>query len=168
MVSTVNNPDSPSTFRPITKTVKILGFAGLLPQALAVVLVLGGGAWSWIALASSFAYAALIFSFIGGVWWGQALSLPAQAPSWAYAAAVLPSLIGVALFLPWTLGWPWPGPSLFWLALMIIVSPLIDRALAIGGAEWMRLRWQLSIGLGGLTLIIAMADFAQRSQSLTA
>lgn len=167
MVSIVNNPDKPSTFRPvfsppISGRVKILGLAGLLPQLIALIMVLGGGTWSWIALASSFAYAALIFSFLGGVWWGQALSKPDDAPDWAFAIAVLPSLIGLALFLPWTLGWPWPGPSLFWLGLLIMASPLVDRALALGDTSWMRLRWQLSIGLGGLTLIIALADLAQR------
>lgn len=132
-----------------------LGYAGLLPQVIAIALVIQGGSLSWIALASSYAYAALIFSFLGGVWWGQALANP-SAPRWAYAAAVLPSLIGLALFLPWTFGSEWPGPSLLWLGLLLCLSPLVDRKLAFGGSDWMTLRWRLSLGLGGLSVALAL------------
>lgn len=157
-VPRMNNTNRPAAFR----RAQLLGYAGLLPQAVALALVLSGGEWSWIALASSFAYAALIFSFLGGVWWGQALTAT-NPPVWSFAVAVLPSLIGLALFLPWTLGWPWPGPSLFWLGLLICASPLVDRSLALGDALWMRLRWHLSLGLGSLTLAIALAEFARRA-----
>lgn len=132
-----------------------LGYAGLLPQLIALVLFLRGGEWGWIALAGSFAYASLIFSFLGGVWWGQALSNPA-APRWAFIAAILPSLLALALFMPWTLGWDWPGPSLLWLGVLIGLSPLVDPKLGMGGPEWMRLRWQLSLGLGALTIVLAI------------
>ncbi|UIP05960.1 DUF3429 domain-containing protein [Erythrobacter sp. SDW2] len=138
-----------------------LGYAGLLPQMIAILLVVQGGSLSWIALASSYAYAALIFSFLGGVWWGQALSHPG-APRWAFAVAVLPSLIGLALFLPWTFGSEWPGPSLLWLGLMLCLSPLVDRQLALGGKEWMTLRWRLSLGLGGLSVVLALLAMEQR------
>ena len=138
-----------------------LGYAGLMPQILAIVLVFDGGDWGWIALASGFAYAALIFSFLGGVWWGQALARP-QASGSTYLVAVLPSLIGLALFIPWTLGWSWPEPSLFWLGLLLMLSPLVDRALAQGSKQWMRLRWHLSVGLGLLTWALALLGaFAQ-------
>lgn len=131
------------------------GYAGLLPQLIAVVLFMRGGEWGWIALAGSFAYAALIFSFLGGVWWGQALSV-SDAPRWALIAAILPSLLALALFMPWTLGWDWPGPSLLWLGVLIGLSPLVDRKLGMGGPAWMRLRWQLSLGLGALTIGLAI------------
>lgn len=137
-----------------------LGYAGLLPQVIAIALVLKGGSLSWIALASSYAYAALIFSFLGGVWWGQAIATPA-APRWAYAVAVLPSLIGLALFLPWTFGSEWPGPSLLWLGLLLCLSPLVDRKLGMGGHDWMTLRWRLSLGLGGLTVVLALLAMEQ-------
>lgn len=130
-----------------------LGYAGLLPQVVALVLVATGSQWSWVALAAGFGYAALIFSFLGGVWWGQGMSLP-NAPRWIFAAAVLPSLIGLALFLPWTLGWPWPGPSLLWLGVFLIGSPLVDKAIGPAAPGWMRLRWHLSLGLGGLTIAL--------------
>ncbi|ABC63121.1 DUF3429 domain-containing protein [Erythrobacter litoralis] len=132
-----------------------LGYAGLLPQLVAVGLVMYGGDWKWIALAASYAYAALIFSFLGGVWWGQVLQ-SSQASRWWYAVAIMPSLIGLALFLPWTFGADWPGPSLLWLGIAIVLSPLVDRRLGLGGVEWMKLRWRLSVGLGGLSLVLAL------------
>lgn len=138
-----------------------LGYAGLLPQLAALVLVVAGGEWAWIALASSYAYAALIFSFLGGVWWGQALQSN-NPPNWVLPIAVMPSLIGLALFLPWTLGWPWPGPSLLWLGLLIAASPLVDRALGFHEHAWMRLRWHLSLGLGGLSVVIAVIALSGR------
>jgi hypothetical protein len=83
-----------------------LGLAGLLPQLLAV-LLLTDAELRWTAIAAGFGYAALIFSFLGGVWWGMAFATP-SAPKWAYAAAVMPSLIGFAAYLPWIFGWTWP------------------------------------------------------------
>lgn len=144
----------------IPEKARWLGYAGLLPQLIAVVLVVRGGEWGWIALACSFAYASLIFSFLGGVWWGQALSDPA-APHWAFIAAILPSLLALALFIPWTLGWDWPGPSLLWLGVFIGLSPLVDRKLGMGSPAWVRLRWQLSLGLGGLTMVLAILALQQ-------
>lgn len=142
---------------------QILGYSGLLPATLAVGLAWYGGPWGWISQAAGFAYSALIFSFLGGVWWGQAIGV-SGAPRWALLAAVLPSLIGVLLFIPWTLGWSWPGPSLVWLGLFLALSPLVDRALALGGGDWMTLRWRLSLGLGCLTValgLIAMEPVGQ-------
>jgi NhaP-type Na+/H+ or K+/H+ antiporter len=52
--------------------VTILGFAGLLPQiaALLALLVLGPR-WHGAAVIVAFAYAALILSFLGGMWWAS-------------------------------------------------------------------------------------------------
>ena len=147
--------DQPAAGHSVPPLARWLGYAGLLPQLAAVALVVSDSAWKWIALAASFAYAALIFSFLGGVWWGQVLQTP-SAPRWWYGVAVLPSLIGLALFLPWTVGADWPGPSLLWLGLCIVLSPLVDRQLGLGDATWMRLRWRLSLGLGGLSLVLAL------------
>jgi hypothetical protein len=80
------------------------------------------------------------------------------APGWIYAAAVAPSLIALATYVPWVIGAEWPLPSLIVLGVCLILSPLVDRAigrivdLPIG---WMRLRLMLSAGLGGLTLMLA-------------
>lgn len=119
-------------------------------------MVMGGHQWRYSALAGGFAYAAAIFSFLGGVWWGQALQ-SGRATTGAYAVAVLPSLLSVALFLPWTLGWEWPGPALLYLGALIALSPMIDRALGFAHADFLRLRWHLSLGLGGLTIALGLA-----------
>ena len=153
----MDNTDASHTFRWMSR----LGYAGILPQALAVSLFVTGTEWAWIALAAGFAYAALIFSFLGGVWWGQAMACP-KVPQWAFVAAIMPSLIGLALFIPWTLGWAWPEPSLIWLGLFLILSPLVDARLGLGDAAWMRLRWQLSLALGSLTLILGVLALAIR------
>ena len=135
-----------------------LGLAGLLPQAIALFLVMTDSEQRWSALAVGYGYAALIFSFLGGIWWGQALST-ARAPGWIYAAAVAPSLIALGTYLPWIYGRDWPGPSLAVLGVCLIASPLVDRA--IGRViplpdGWMKLRLILSSGLGGLTLLLVV------------
>lgn len=140
--------DGQSSLSPVARA---LGYAGLLPQILCVGLVLIGHEWRYAALAGGFAYAAAIFSFLGGVWWGQALA-SGRATTGAYVLAVLPSLLAVALFLPWTFGWDWPGPALLYLGALILGSPLIDRALGFAGPDFLRLRWHLSLGLGVLTI----------------
>lgn len=143
-------PQSPPSLSPAARA---LGYAGLLPQILCIALILMGHEWRYSALAGGFAYAAAIFSFLGGVWWGQALA-SGRATSGAYVIAVMPSLLTLALFLPWTFGWEWPGPALFYLGALILGSPLIDRALGYAAPDFLRLRWHLSIGLGSLTIAL--------------
>ncbi len=148
---------------PLAPTALQLGYAGLLPQAFAVFLLLDGSNLRWIASAGGFGYAAIIFSFLGGLWWAMAMLNPA-APRWIYAAAIAPSLIALMTFLPWTWGWDWPGPSLMILAAGLIASPLIDRQIVRHielPSGWMRLRWHLSLGLGGMTAILAIAALAE-------
>ncbi|MBU7580027.1 MAG: DUF3429 domain-containing protein [Porphyrobacter sp.] len=139
----------------LTPAARMLGYAGLLPQMFCIVMILAGHEWRYAALAGGFAYAAAIFSFLGGVWWGQALA-SGRATTGAYILAVMPSLLAVALFLPWSFGWEWPGPALFYLGALILGSPLIDRALGFAAPDFLRLRWQLSAGLGTLTLVLGM------------
>jgi hypothetical protein len=118
-------------------------------------MVLLGHEWRYAALAGGFAYAAAIFSFLGGVWWGQAVQ-SARATTGAYLVAVLPSLIAVALFLPWSFGWEWPGPALLYLGALIALSPMIDRKLGYAASDFLRLRLHLSLGLGGLTIALGL------------
>jgi hypothetical protein len=139
----------------LTPAARLLGYAGLLPQILCVGLLLAGHEWRYSALAGGFAYAAAIFSFLGGVWWGQALQR-GRASSGAYLLAVMPSLMAVALFLPWTFGWEWPGPALLYLGALIALSPLVDRALGFASRDFLSLRIQLSAGLGVLTIILGL------------
>jgi hypothetical protein len=139
----------------LSPAARALGYAGLLPQLLCLGLVLTDHEWRYSALAGGFAYAAAIFSFLGGVWWGQALA-SGRATTGAYVLAVMPSLIAVALFLPWCFGWEWPGPALLYLGVLILASPLVDRALGFAAADFLRLRWHLSIGLGGPTMVLGL------------
>lgn len=112
-----------------------------------------------MALAAACFYAAIILSFMGGMWWMAAL-LSGLREGWVYGLAVAPSLIGFAALLPWCVGWIWPGPSLVALALALLASPLVDRALArhmVLPVGWLRLRGILAGVLGLVTLLIAVA-----------
>ncbi|QPC99073.1 DUF3429 domain-containing protein [Qipengyuania soli] len=142
---------------------RLLGLAGLLPQfACAAILYAGPPDWRYAALSLAFAYAALIFAFLGGMWWGFAAAAPAaerrQALGWLWVAAVLPSLVALAAFLPWVFGWAWPEPSLAMLGGAILLSPAIDARLGpLAPRWWMSLRVTLSLGLGIATLLVALA-----------
>ena len=144
--------DGQTSLSPVARA---LGYAGLLPQIICIAMILTGHEWRYAALAGGYAYAAAIFSFLGGVWWGQALA-SGRATTGAYILAVMPSLIAVALFLPWSFGWEWPGPALLYLGALILASPLVDRALGYAAADFLRLRWHLSIGLGALTIALGL------------
>lgn len=136
-----------------------LGLAGLLPQLAAVAVVLGGdGPLRFSALALGYAYAALILSFLGGIWWGVGASHE-RPPEWLWIAAIAPSLIALGTALPWALGEPWPGPSLLVLGVALIAALGVDYALSRHGLTpswWMSLRLPLSLGLGALTLLLAI------------
>lgn len=145
---------------PLPRAAFLAGYAGLLPQIIAAVLVFSGSEYLWTGLAAAYGYAAFIFSFLGGMWWGVGVASRKTdvAAGPIFALAVAPSLLAFATYLPWIWGLDWPGPSLAWLGTFLLLSPLADRWLAkrcdlpVG---WMRLRWHLSLGLGGLTLLLA-------------
>jgi hypothetical protein len=148
------------TMAGVPESARALGYAGLLPQAAALLAVIKGGSISWTAMALAYGYAALIFSFIGGAWWGIGLARP-ETPRWIFLAAIMPSLIGVAGWFPWMEGWSWPGPELMVIGALIAVSPLVDLAIGFKPDGWMRLRRDLSIGLGTLTIAIGYLAQAQ-------
>ena len=139
---------------------RLLGLAGLLPQMAATLLVVGGPLeWRFTALALAFAYAALILSFLGGLWWGLAAAAR-QVPDWLYWAAVAPSLFALATCIPWSIGTDWPGPSLVTLGLAILACLLVDVRLdrmGIAPRWWLGLRLPLSIGLGTLSIVAGIA-----------
>ena len=150
----------PDAARPgLPPVARALGYAGLLPQIAAVlVLATGGPSVRFTALALAFAYAALILSFLGGLWWGLAASAD-RAPAWLWFAAVVPSLIALASAWPWTVGLRWPGPSLIMLGIALIVALAVDRRLVrlgIAPTDWLALRAPLSLGLGVLTIAAAL------------
>ncbi len=141
---------------------RLLGLAGLLPQlACLLALWFGPADWRYIALASAWGYAALIFSFLGGLWWGIAAVCSAQgeeAPGWLWVAAVMPSLIAFATYLPWIFGWRWPAPSLAVLGAGLLASLAVDQRLGtLAPGWWLALRRPLSLGLGAMSLLIAVA-----------
>jgi Protein of unknown function (DUF3429) len=137
-----------------------LGYAGLIPQIIVVLLLLSGDLTDrFVALAAGFAYAALILSFLGGLWWGLGAAQPDRAPQWLWVVAVAPSLIALCSAWPWMVGLAWPQPSLIILGISLIAALVIDKALVtlrLAPARWMRLRAPLSLGLGILTIIAAI------------
>ena len=146
------------SIKALSRQPKYLGYMGLLPQ-LCILLYMGQSAERvWIGQAAGFGYAALIFSFLGGTWWGVGLMAP-NVPRWLYIVAVLPSLIAFATYLPWIWSWESPKLSLVILGLGLLISPAVDRAVSqhleiLPG--WLRLRLHLSVGLGLLTLAICL------------
>ena len=141
---------------PLPRIAVVLGIAGLAPQVWAL-LATFSEADRYIGLAAGYFYAALIFSFLGGLWWGIAASRK-DAPEWLYVAAVVPSLIAFATGIPWMTGAEWPGPSLGVLGFAILASISVDWALLkrkLIDQSLLRLRGGLSLGLGVLTLLLA-------------
>lgn len=141
----------------LPRSALVLGLAGLLPQAVACIVVLTHEDLIIYALVSGFAYSALIFSFIGGVWWGQALVTPTRY-AWIFVASVCPSLISWFAALLMFLNMKWWPHAIGAVAIGLMLSPLIDLQIAKVIAlprGWMRLRLTLSIGLGCLTLLLA-------------
>lgn len=139
-----------------------LGLAGLLPQLACLAAVwLGPEEWRYAALAIGWGYAALIFSFLGGLWWGIAAAASRRqeaVPGWLWIASVVPSLLALLTYLPWVFGYGWPGPSLVLLGLAILASLLVDRRLSGREAPgwWFALRLPLSLGLGLATVLLAL------------
>ena len=129
--------------------VRLLGLAGILPQLACLVLALAsGGQWAGQA---GLAYAALILSFLGGLWWMAAL-LAGLRDATPFTLAVLPSLIGWAALLL-------PAGGLILVALCLLASPLVDRHLARRVAlppGWIAFRWQMATGLGLASLALAL------------
>jgi hypothetical protein len=147
----------------VGRTAGLLGLAGLLPPVAAIGLIAAGRRdptdLAWIPLLVGYGlaliYAAVILSFLGGIWWGFAMRRGTGQGRLA-AVAVLPSLVAVAC-LGWagaTLqsGGPWPAIVL---GSAVLLTLLVDRHLVATGeapAGWMRLRVPLSVGLGALTI----------------
>ena len=148
--------------RDVPGLARLLGLSGLLPQAACLVaLLFGPPEWREPALRIAAIYAALILSFLGGLWWGIAAGAPAaerrRALGWLWIAAVTPSLVALACFLPWAFGWRWPEPSLIMLGAALLISLGVDARLgSLAPRWWMALRVPLSVGLGAMTIAIAL------------
>lgn len=134
--------------------VAALGYAGLLPPALLLVLdkLLFGNHPPILSAFVPF-YAALIFSFLGGCWW--AFALREDKPSMTLLVmGVLPSILTFGLI--WVAYAVGPVTATLILASMIALSPLADALLKIRSLVpqwWIRLRFHLSMGLAALTAL---------------
>jgi hypothetical protein len=134
---------------PVGRAAFALGFAGLLPQG-AAALVAGLGYFSGGVVA--LAYAALILSFLGGMWWGFAMFTRVAQPV-LVTLAVVPSLVAGAILALAAVDLP---IGLVAMGCAILLTLPVDRALVARGiapANWMRLRIPLSVGLGALTIV---------------
>ena len=80
-----------------------LGLTGIIPQAACLAAALALPDWRWVALAAGCFYAAVILSFLGGLWWMQALQRGVR--GWEpYLWSVATSLGSWAVLVPWALG----------------------------------------------------------------
>ena len=141
----------------LPRTAFLLGLSGLLPQALAIADTLKPGLVA-IGPTSGALYAALIFSFVGGLWWGIAAARP-EAPHWLYAVAVMPSLIAFGPLLLWSMNSDPPVVALVIIGSGLLLSPLVDwqlKRLRLVPQGWLTMRIILSVGLGAMTLALAM------------
>ena len=106
------------------------------------------------------AYAALIFSFLGALWWGLAAAHSDSAPLWVWPVGVLPSLASSMAWTPWVIGAEQPSFLLVVLAAGIAASALVDlrlEQLGLAPTNWFKFRLQLSLGLGALTTLRALS-----------
>lgn len=142
---------------------KWLGLAGLLPQfALVAVAFAGETHWQEPARQIGAIYGGLIFTFLGGTWWGIAAGAPAaerrNGLGWVWIAAVMPSLIALALMVASVIGILPLEPLLVMLGSGLLVALGVDARLAMLAPRWwMHLRAPLSLGLGAATLALAFA-----------
>ena len=144
---------------------RVLGYAGLLPNlvalgwALAVHDAPGGGPVAYALAMSAQVYAALILSFLGGMWWGVAALRVAPERLWGWLAmAVAPSLWAAAAFVSAWIARPPVGIALV-LGAGLVLSLFGDARLrreAMVPAWWMRLRVPLSVGLAVETVAAAL------------
>jgi hypothetical protein len=139
---------------PISAAARMLGFAGLLPQLLALLLTatrIDPALGAMVALG----YAMLIVSFLGGIWWGFAM---ARQPAMA-VLAVIPTLAAFALVVARMAGFraDW---ALVAIAVVLMLTLVVDRMFLEEGVAppgWMGLRVPLTVGLAVLTIATGVA-----------
>lgn len=143
---------------PVGRVAFVLGFTGLLPQVAAVALIAVDphGAYDLLSMAA-YAYASLILSFLGGMWWGFAMRREHR-QGLLTGLAVVPSLLPLAIIPTAAIRWTWTLPLVL-LGSAVLLTLLVDRHLVRTGdapPNWMRLRVPLSIGLGALTIVAGL------------
>lgn len=133
----------PATALPLNPIALRLAHAGLVPFGIGTLLIWLIGdrnldAHAFVTLALS-AYAALIISFLGGIYWGLAFrqTIPSPQP---FVWGVVPSLVAwIAVIMPAYAGLVLHG-------VMLVVCYLVDRRLypALGASAWLTERFRLS------------------------
>ena len=140
-----------------------LGLLGLAPQiACLLIAFFGPEVWRMAAQNCAAIYAALIFTFLGGTWWGIAAAAPAAERrgglAWAWIAAIVPSLIATAGLTSQLFGWLPIEALLVMLGGSLLMALGIDARLgSLAPRWWLSLRAPLSIVLGALTIATALA-----------
>ena len=141
---------------------RLLGLAGLLPQlGFLLTAVFASDSLSQAARILGAAYAGLIFTFLGGAWWGIAASAPAaerrNALAWLWIASVLPSLMVLSFVGLWLEGWLVLEQILVMLSASVLIALAVDARIGtLAPRWWMQLRVPLSTGLGLATLALAL------------
>ena len=141
---------------------RVLGLAGVLPQlALLVIALAGPTHYAGTAREIAALYAAIIFTFLGGTWWGIAATAPAAerrgSLGWLWIAAVAPSLIALVALALRLLGVIPIEPILVALGAGLLIALGVDARLApLAPRWWMKLRVPLSLLLGSATLALAL------------
>lgn len=82
----------------LPRTVAVLGWSGVLPFLLPLLVAAALPEWRRGAVAVFVAYGATILAFLGGARWGRALADAGSPPS-RYVGAVLPGLLAFAALL---------------------------------------------------------------------
>ncbi|WP_454884024.1 DUF3429 domain-containing protein [Sphingomonas oryzagri] len=141
----------------------VLGAMGLLPLLIALFVRLAAGADPDTALPGkigglALTYAAMILSFLGGIWWGVASARASEneRPR-LMVIAVVPAILATVLY-GFSADMPVVCSTL--LGLVIAATPLVDRMLMkkrLVPAWWMNLRLPLSLALGALTIGLGFA-----------
>lgn len=140
----------------------IAGASGLVLPAIALIARLSAGSLPATPLPAflmlmSFLGSSLILAFLGGIWWGVALGRVDVARLGRYfGLAILPTILalGIAAMSGWM-----PKTGAVLLGVAIIASLLVDRGLRdreLVPSWWLPLRAWLSIGLGLLTILLAL------------
>lgn len=148
----------------VSSAARLLGYAGLLPQLVALLLV-ATGVDAPLGALLAFAYALLILSFLGGVWWGLAIRRMRDQAR-LVLLAVVPTLAAFALIVARLLGLRHDA-ALGAVGVLLLLTLLVDRSFDRMGeapAGWLRLRTLLSVGLAALT--IATGALAPREIAL--
>jgi hypothetical protein len=140
----------------------MLGAAGLAPAIIAILARLSAGSEPDTPLPAflmlmAFLNSTLILGFLGGIWWGVALSrIETERMGPLLGIAVAPTILalGIAALSGWL-----PKVGAILLGVVIVATLLVDRGLVARGLVpnwWMRLRVPLSSALGLLTILLGL------------